>query len=71
MKHHLTCRSIDSSASSISYHCDMVHVWDNLFKGLETRLQKLQNRVGIVLRAAYDVSSKNVLEELGWSDLRA
>ena len=29
-------------------------------------LQKLQNRVGIViLRAAYDVSSKNVLEELG------
>ena len=30
----------------------------------------MQNRVGIVLRAAYDVSSKNVLEELGWSDLR-
>ena len=30
----------------------------------------MQNRVGIVvLRAAYDVSSKNVLEELGWSDL--
>ena len=46
-------------------------VWDNTFKGLATRLQKLQNRVGIVeLRAAYDVSSKNVLEELGWSDLR-
>ena len=69
MMHHLTCRSIDSSASDISYHCDMV--WDNLFKGLATRLQKLQDRVGIVvLRAAYDVSSKNVLEELGWSDLR-
>ena len=35
------------------------------------RLRKLQNRVGIVvLRAAYDVSSKNVLEELGWSKLR-
>ena len=69
MKHHLACRSINSSASNISYHCDMV--WDNLFKGLATRLQKLQNRVGIVvLRAAYDVSSKNVLEELGWSDLR-
>ena len=47
-------------------------VWDNLFKGLATRLQKLQNRVGIVvLRAAYDVSSKNVsVEELGCSDLR-
>ena len=32
----------------------------------------MQNRVGIVvLRAAYDVSSKNVsVEELGWSDLR-
>ena len=31
----------------------------------------MQNRVGIVdLRAAYDVSSKNVLEELGWFDLR-
>ena len=31
----------------------------------------MQNWVGIVLlRAAYDVSSKNVLEELGWSDLR-
>ena len=44
-------------------------VWDNLFEGLATRLQKLQNRVGVVaLRAAYDVSSKNVLEELGWSD---
>ena len=71
MKHHLTCRSIDSSASNISYHCDMVQVWDNLFKGLATRLQKLQNRVGIfVLRAAYDVSSKNVLEELGWSHFR-
>ena len=69
MMRHLTCRSIDSSASDISYHCDMV--WDNLFKGLATRLQKLQNRVGIVvLRAAFDVSSKNVLEELGWSDLR-
>ena len=69
MMHHLTCRSIDSSASDVSYHCDMV--WDNLFKGLATRLQKLQNRVGIVvLRAAYDVSSKNVLKELGWSDLR-
>ena len=70
MKHHLTCRSIDSSASNISCHCDMV--WDNLFKGLATRLQKLQNRVGIVvLRAAYDVSSKNVsVEELGSSDLR-
>ena len=52
MKHHLTCRSIDSSASNISYPCDMV--WNNLFKGLET--------------AAYDVSSKNVLEELGWSE---
>ena len=65
MKHHLTCRSIDSSASNISYHCDMVQVWDNLFKGLATRLRKLQNRVGIVvLRAAYDVSSKNVSEEL-------
>ena len=69
MKHNLTCRSINSSASDISYHCDMV--WDNLFKGLATRLRKLQNRVGIVvLRAAYDVSSKNVLEELGWSDIR-
>ena len=45
--------------------------WDNLFKGLATRLRKLQNRVGIVvLRGAYDVSSKNVLEELGWSDVR-
>ena len=69
MKHHLTCQSIDSSAYNISYHCDMV--CDNLFKGLATRLQNLQNRVGIVvLRAAYDVSSKNVLEELGWSKLR-
>ena len=69
MKHHLTCRSIDSSASDISYHCDMV--WDNLFKGLATRLRKLQNRVGIVvLRAAYDVSSKNVLEPELVSDLR-
>ena len=46
-------------------------VWDNLFKGLATRLQKWQNRVGIVvLRAAYDVSSKNGLEELGWFDIR-
>ena len=46
-------------------------VWDNLFKGLATRLRKLQNRVGIVvLRAACDVSSKDFLEELGWSDLR-
>ena len=46
-------------------------VWDNSFKGLAIRLRKLQNRVGIVvLRAAYDVSSKNVLEELGWSDVR-
>ena len=62
MKHHLTSRSIDSSASNISYPCDMV--WDNLFKGLATRLLKLQNWVGIVvLRAAYDVSLKNVLEE--------
>ena len=69
MKHHLTCQSIDSSACNISYHCDMV--WDKLFKGLTTRLRKLQNRVVIVvLRAAYDVSSKNVSEELGWSDIR-
>ena len=69
MKHHLTCWSIDSSASNISYHCNMV--WDNLLKGQATRLQKLQNRVGIgVLRAAYDVNSKNVLEELGWCDLK-
>ena len=69
MKHHLSCQSVDSSASNISSPCDMAR--DNLFKGLETRLQKLQNKVGIVvLRAAYDVSSKNVLEELGQSDLR-
>ena len=69
MKHHLTCLSIDSSASNIYYHCGMV--WENLYKGLATRLRKLQNRVGIVvLRAAYDVSSKNDLEELRWSDLR-
>ena len=69
MKHHLTCWSIDSSASNISYHCNMV--WHNLLKGQATRLQKLQNRVGIgVLRAAYDVDSKNVLEELGWCDLK-
>ena len=68
IKHHLTCWLIDSFASSISCHCDIV--WDNLFKGLATRLQKLQNRAGrIVLRAAYDVSSKNVLEELGGSAL--
>ena len=49
-------------------------VRDNLIKGLATRVQKLQNRAGTVaLRTAYmyDVSSKNVLEELGWSDLRA
>ena len=59
MKHHLTCRSIDSSVSNISYHCDMV--WDNVFKGLATRLRKLQNKVGIVLRGAYDVGSKNVM----------
>ena len=46
-------------------------VWDNLFKGLAARLQKLQNRVGdVVLSAAYDVSSEKVLKELGWSDLR-
>ena len=31
----------------------------------------MQNSVSVVvLRAAYDVSSKNVLEELGWSDIR-
>ena len=43
----------------------------NLSKGLATRLQKLQNRVGrIILRAAHDVSSKDVLEELRWSDLK-
>ena len=68
MKHLLTCRSVDSSASNISYPCDMV--WDNLFKGLATRLRKFQNTVSIVvLRAAYDVSWKNVSEELGWSDI--
>ena len=27
MKHHLTCQSVDSSASNISYHYDMV--WEN------------------------------------------
>ena len=63
MKHHLTCRSIDSSASNISY-CDMV--WDNLFKGLATRLRKLQNRVGIVvLRAAGFVRVLENLESPG------
>ena len=61
---------INSFASSIFCHCDMV--WDNLFKGLATRVQKLQNRAGrVVLRTVYDVSSKNVLKDLGWSDLNA
>ena len=46
-------------------------IWDNLSKGLATRLNKLQNRAcRVILRAAYDVSSKDVLEELGWSDLK-
>ena len=37
-------------------------------KGLATRLQKFQNRAGgVILRA---VSSKDLLEELGWSDLK-
>ena len=50
-------------------YCDLV--WDNLSKGLATRLQKLQNRAGrVILRAAYDVSSEDVLKELGWSDLK-
>ena len=50
-------------------YCDMV--WDNLSKDLATRLQKLQNRAGkVILRAAFNVSSKDVLEKLGWSDLR-
>ena len=48
------------------------YAWNNLSKGLATRLQKLQNRVGrVILRAAYDVSSKDVLDEHGWSDLKA
>ena len=34
MKYHLTCQSMDSSASNISYHCDMV--WENLHKDLAT-----------------------------------
>ena len=50
-------------------NCDLV--WDNLSKGLATRLQKLQNRAGrVILRAAYDVSSEDILKELGWSDLK-
>ena len=50
-------------------YCDLV--WDNLSKGLATRLQKLQNMAGrVILRAAYDVSSEDVLKELGWSDLK-
>ena len=49
--------------------CDIV--WDNLSNGLVTRLQKLQSRDGrAILRAACDVNSKDVLEELGWSDLK-
>ena len=43
MKHHLTCQSIDSSASNISYHCDMV--WDNLFKGLAPVVRKVDNAI--------------------------
>lgn len=51
-------------------YCDKVS--DDLSKGLATRLQRLQNRAGRVIprRATYDVSSKDVLEELGWSDLK-
>ena len=31
----------------------------------------MQNRAGrVILRAAYDVSSKDVLKELGWTDLK-
>lgn len=47
-------------------------IWDKLFRGLATRLQKLQNRVDkVISKAAYDVSSKTFLEELGWSDLKS
>ena len=46
-------------------------VWDKKSKGLATRLQKLQNRAGSgILRVACDANSKDVLEELGWSDYK-
>ena len=46
-------------------------VGNNLSKDLATRLPKLQNRTGrVILRAAYEVSSKHVFKKLGWTDLK-
>lgn len=44
-------------------------VWANLSNGLATSLQNLQKRaVRVIVRAAYDVSSKDALKDLGWTD---
>ena len=46
-------------------------VWDNLFKVWQPDYKNCRiGLVGVILRAAYDESSKNFLGERGWSDLK-
>lgn len=50
-------------------YCDVV--WDNLPKTSAERIQKLQNRAArIITRSGYDVRSKDILENLGWENLK-
>ena len=49
-------------------YCDVV--WDNLDKGLATKLQKLQNRAArIITFQNYDVRSAQLRKQLNWEDL--
>ena len=49
-------------------YCDVV--WGNINKGLNERLQKLQNRAArIITRSNYDVRSVDILKQLKWDNL--
>ena len=49
-------------------YCDVVY--DNINKGLNERLQKLQNRAArIITRSNYDVRSVDILKQLEWDTL--
>ena len=45
-------------------------VWEELDKGLSTKLQKLQNRAArIITRSSYDIRSNDILADMGWETL--
>ena len=62
---------VDIYSSIILPHFDYCSsVWDNCRKGIQDKLQKLQNRAArIITRSNYEIRSSQILNDLNWPTL--